>query len=158
MYTKMNGMRLLVRCCSVEGKLSGNRHDPYTVATLSDGRVVGHMPRGKTSPVCSIFIRRGGSITCTVGDRRRYSADLEQGALEIPCKIKFLTSSSVEKEKAEKLETAALSNNETNGLSKFWWGNFWQINAISPNSSKFSTTKILCCTVPKWVAFSSYTC
>ena len=23
---------------------TGNRHDPYAVATLSDGRVVGHMP------------------------------------------------------------------------------------------------------------------
>ena len=115
MYTKMNGMRLLVRCCSVEGKLSGNRHDPYAVATLSDGRVIGHMP-GKISPVCSIFIWRGGSITCAISDCRRYSADLEQGGLEIPCKIKFLTSSSVEKEKAEKLVTAALSNNETNGL------------------------------------------
>ena len=49
---------------------------------------------------------------------------VEQGRLEIlckidSCKIKFLTSSSVEKEKAEKLLTAALSNNETNGLSKF---------------------------------------
>ena len=85
--------------------------------------VVGHMPR-KICPVCSIFIQRGGSITCTVSDRRRYSADLEQGGLEIPCKIKFSTSSSVEKEKAEKLVTAALSNNETNGLSKFWWGIF----------------------------------
>ena len=83
-----------------------------SVATLSDGRVVGHMPR-KISPVCSIFIRRGGSITCTVSDRRRYSADLEQGGLEIPCKIKSSTSSSVEKEKVEKLVTAALSNNET---------------------------------------------
>ena len=97
--------------------------------------------------VCSIFIRRGGSITCTVSDRRRYSADLEQGGLEIPCKIKFSTSSSVEKEKAEKLVTAALSNNETNGLSNFWWGNFWRINAISPNSPKFSTTKLLRYTV-----------
>ena len=97
----MNGMRLLVRCCSVEGKLSGNRHDPYAVATLSDGRVVGHMPR-KISPVCSIFIWHGGAITCTVSDRRRYSADIEQEGLEIPCKIKFSTSSSVEKERRQR--------------------------------------------------------
>ena len=105
---------------------TGNRHNPHAVArTLTDGRVVGHMPRN-ISPVCSIFIRRGGSITCTVSDRRRYSADLEQGGLEIPCKIKFSTSSSVEKdsEKAEKLVTTALSNNETNGLSKFLVGKF----------------------------------
>ena len=57
---------------------TGNRHDPYAVVTLSDGRVVGHMPR-KFSPVCSIFIRCGGSITCTVSDRRRYSADFLTG-------------------------------------------------------------------------------
>ena len=46
---------------------TGNRHDPYAVATLSAGRVVGHVPR-KISPVCSIFIWRGGCITCTVSD------------------------------------------------------------------------------------------
>ena len=97
-------------------KETGNWHDPYAVATQSDGRVVGHMSQ-KFLPLCSIFIQRGGSITCTVSDRRRYSADLEQGGLEIPCKIKLSTLSSVEKEKSEKLVTAALSNNETNGLS-----------------------------------------
>ena len=94
---------------------SGSRHDPYAVATISDGRVVGHVPR-KISPVCAIFIQRGGSITCTVSGHRRYSADLEQGGLEIPCNIKFSTSSSVEKEKAEKLVIAALSYNGTDGL------------------------------------------
>ena len=52
----------------------------------------------------------GGSITCSFSNRRCYSADLEQGGLEILCKIKFLTSNSVEKEKAEKLVIAALSN------------------------------------------------
>ena len=92
---------------------TGNRHDPYAVATLSDG---GHVPR-KISPVCSIFIWRGGSITCTVSDHRCYSADLEQGGLEILCKIKFLTSSLAEKKKAEKLVIAAPSDNETNGPS-----------------------------------------
>ena len=86
------------------------------MATLSDGRIVGHVPQ-RISPVCSIFIRRGGSITCTVSDCRRYSADLEPRGLEISCKIKFSTSSSAEKEKAEKLVIAALSDNENNGPS-----------------------------------------
>ena len=62
----------------------GNRHDPYAVAAVSSGRTVGHVPR-KISPICSIFIRRGGLITCMVTGNRRYSADLEQGGLEIPC-------------------------------------------------------------------------
>ena len=34
---------------------SGNRHDPYAVATISDERAIGHVPR-ELSPVCSIFI------------------------------------------------------------------------------------------------------
>ena len=81
---------------------TGNQHDPYAMATLSDGKIVGHVPQ-KNLPVSSIFIRHGGSITCTVSDHRRYSAELKQGGFEIPCKMKFSTSSSAEKEKAEKL-------------------------------------------------------
>ena len=81
---------------------TGKRHDPYAVATLSDGRIVGHVPR-KILPVCSIFIQCGGSITCTVSDHRCHSADLKQGGFEMPYKMKFLTSSSAEMEKAKKL-------------------------------------------------------
>ena len=51
--------------------------------------------------------QHSGPIICSVSDCRHYSA--EQGGLKIPCKIKFLTSSSVEKEKTE-FVTAALSN------------------------------------------------
>ena len=61
----------------------GNRHNPYVVVTTNDGRVVRHVP--KNSPICSKFIRRGGSITCTVSGHRRYSADLEKEGSEIPC-------------------------------------------------------------------------
>ena len=49
---------------------------------------VGHLPR-KISCVCSLFIRRGGTITCKVSGRRRHSADLLQGGLEIPCQLIF---------------------------------------------------------------------
>jgi len=87
----------------------GNRHDPYAVATVSDGRTVGHVPRN-ISPICSIFIRRRGVITCSVTGSRRYSADLEQGGLEIPCLLKFSTSSFKEKEKAEKLVSTTLES------------------------------------------------
>ena len=54
---------------------TGNRHDPHAVATLGDGRIIGHVPQ-KSLPVCSILIRHGGSITCTVRYHRCYSADL----------------------------------------------------------------------------------
>ena len=46
------------------------------------GVVIGHLPR-KLSKICSLFIRRGGSICCIVTGGRRYSADLPQGGLEI---------------------------------------------------------------------------
>ena len=39
--------------------------------------------------ICSSFIRLGGTITCKVTGPRRYSADLLQGGLEIPCKLIF---------------------------------------------------------------------
>ena len=37
----------------------------------------------------SLFIRRGGSITCEVTGLRQYSHDLVQGRLEIPCLMHF---------------------------------------------------------------------
>ena len=39
--------------------------------------------------VCSLFLRRGGSIHCKVTGSRRYSSDLPQGGLEIPCSLVF---------------------------------------------------------------------
>ena len=47
--------------------------------------MVGHLPK-KTSSTCSLFIRKGGMIDCEVMDpNRKYSRDLPQGSLEIPC-------------------------------------------------------------------------
>ena len=37
----------------------------------------------------SLFIRRGGTIECIVTGTRRYSSDLPQGGLEIPCRLLF---------------------------------------------------------------------
>ena len=37
----------------------------------------------------AFFFRRGGSIRCEVTGGRRYSADLPQGGLEIPCRLLF---------------------------------------------------------------------
>ena len=64
-----------------------NVHDPYAVAVVRYS-IVGHVPR-KFSSICSIFIRKGGTISCQVSGGRRYSADLPQGGLEIPCVLKF---------------------------------------------------------------------
>ena len=65
-----------------------NEHDPYAVAVLKSATVVGHLPR-KVSTLCSLFIRRGGTIHCQITGRRRYSADLPQGGLEVPCRLRF---------------------------------------------------------------------
>jgi hypothetical protein len=65
-----------------------NAHDRYAVAVEKDGRIIGHLRR-KVSRVCAVLLKRGGSIRCTVTGRRRYSADLPQGGLEIPCFVVF---------------------------------------------------------------------
>lgn len=65
-----------------------NPKDRYAVAVKRTGTIVGHLPRS-ISKVCSVFLRRGGVITCTVSGPRRYSSDLLQGGLEVPCILKF---------------------------------------------------------------------
>ena len=64
---------------------------------------VGHLPR-KISCVCSLFIRGGGAITCQVSGRRRHSADLPQGGLEIPWLLTFKGN----KKEVEKLTSRSL--------------------------------------------------
>ena len=65
-----------------------NPSDRYAVAVVKNGTIIGHLPR-RISKVSSILLRRGGFITCIVSGSRRYSADLPQGGLEIPCKLLF---------------------------------------------------------------------
>ena len=61
---------------------------PFALAVMKDGTVVGHIPK-KISSVCSLYLRRGGSIICRVMGSRRYSEYLIQGGLEIPCVLIF---------------------------------------------------------------------
>jgi hypothetical protein len=72
--------------CEIE---EGNTKDRYAVSIVRSGTgVIGHIPR-KISAACSIFIRRGGSIFCKVTGNRRYSHDLVQEGLEVPCVLTF---------------------------------------------------------------------
>ena len=64
-----------------------NDANQYGVAVLKDDTVVSHIPR-KISRICSLFLARGGAITC-IPIGRRYFSDLPQGELEIPCKLAF---------------------------------------------------------------------
>ena len=63
---------------------TGNSSDLYAVAVLKDSTIVGHLHR-KISRICMLSMRRGGTIACLVNGRRKYSADLPQGGMEIPC-------------------------------------------------------------------------
>lgn len=66
----------------------GNAVDRYAIMVKKNGEIVGHLPK-KISTLCSLFIRRGGIIKCEVTGSRRYSYDLIQGGLEIPCDLLF---------------------------------------------------------------------
>ena len=64
---------------------------------------MGHVPR-TISTVCSLFLRRGGgSIECQINGNRRYSRDLPQGGLEIPCVLTFRGGSILTITKVQKL-------------------------------------------------------
>ena len=55
---------------------------------LKTDKIVGHLPK-RISSTCSIFLRKEGMISCTVYGERRYSRDLTEGGLEIPCLLTF---------------------------------------------------------------------
>ena len=69
-------------------KEEGNSHDLYAVAVKQLDSIVGHVPC-MISTLCHLFLSRGGSITCTVTGIRKYSDDLPQGGLEVPCQLTF---------------------------------------------------------------------
>ena len=60
--------------------------------------IVGHVP-GTVSTLCKLFLRHHGSIiSCRIAGGRRYSGDLPQCGMEIPCVLTFMVEqSSVEK-------------------------------------------------------------
>ena len=66
----------------------GNDHNLYAVAMRKYDRIVGHVPR-TISTLCHLFLSSGGTINCTVNGVRRYSTDLPQGGLDVPCKLTF---------------------------------------------------------------------
>ena len=90
----------------------GNSHDPYVVAVSKtiggERKVVGHVPR-RILAISSLFIRRGGIILCEMMGNHRYSADLPQGGLEIPCALHFITDNDKEGKKAKDLFQSTLS-------------------------------------------------
>ena len=84
-----------------------NAHDWYAVAVMKNDVVVGHVP-SKLSRLYTLFIWRGGSILCRLAGRRRYSHDLSQGGLEIPC-VLLLKGLPKEVHKLKRLRSACTS-------------------------------------------------
>ena len=66
----------------------GNTNDIFAVAVQKDAEAVGHVPR-HISCICNLFICRGGLLSCSVTGATRYSSDLPQGRLEVPCYYMF---------------------------------------------------------------------
>ena len=65
-----------------------NAANLFAVAVVKEDTTVGHVPR-KISAICLLFLRKNSMILCKVTGSRRYSEDLPQGGLEIPCTLKF---------------------------------------------------------------------
>ena len=65
----------------------GNPHDRFAVAVMKDRLKIGHVPR-EISKLCCLFLKKGGTLTCTVTVRCRRS-EIEEGSLETPCDLHF---------------------------------------------------------------------
>jgi len=92
----------------------GNAHDIFAVKVTKDGVTIGHVPK-KISSTCSLFISNGGVLLCEITNpNRRYSRDLVQGGLEIPCKFKFQGS----KELTDKAKKLLIISNKGNNDKK----------------------------------------
>ena len=89
----------------------GNRVDPFAVAVVRGDTVIDHVPR-KISSICSLYLRRDGSIVCRVTGSRPFSVALAQGGLEIPCVLTF-QGDAKHTAKAKKLVESALATMTT---------------------------------------------
>ena len=72
-------------CCSREHY---NRTDPFAVAVMKGEDTVGRVPR-RFSCATNLFLQSGGVVSCEISGARRYSRDLPQGGVKIPCVYTF---------------------------------------------------------------------
>lgn len=127
---------------------TSNTFDPFAVAVMrGDTTVIGHVPR-KISSICSLFLRRDGSITCQVTDSRRFSDDLAQGGLEIPCVLRFEGDTKVTA-KAKKLVESALSTTTTVDLLASKKRKVTDASTILPNTAEDSSSQV----TKEWIRF-----
>ena len=81
------------------------------------GIAVGHVPRTILA-VCSMFLLQGDSISCQVTGTRRYSIDLPQGGLELPCRLSFTGPQKVDGKLQKLLDKAPKLPQGTNSSAK----------------------------------------
>ena len=85
---------------------AGNSSDPYAIAVIRMSAIVGHVSR-QISAACSLFLQKDGSSICSIiTGSRRYSSDLPQGGLKVPCLLRF-SGSAKEIAKVRRLLTLA---------------------------------------------------
>ena len=87
MSTERNGTPLSERSSGVRKSLEIIRIPmqlPFTKTVLLSG-----ICHGRMLGVSRFFLRRGGTISCEITGRRKYSHDLPQGGLEVPCVLTF---------------------------------------------------------------------
>ena len=131
-----------VLACEVE---MNNIHDRNAIA-VKKANDVGHLPK-KISLICRLFLEReDSSIQCEVASTRRYSRDLPQGRLEIPCRLHFCGNSTKAKEaslKAQKLVHMALKST------------FWHIGCDEKNNKPDDSVVSVDSMTECWVRFGS---
>ena len=81
-----------------------NYHDPFAVSVIKGSVIIGHVPK-QISAICYAFLGKHNlSIPCKITGSRRYSHDLPQGGMEVPCTLTF-QGQKVFVEKARKMLT-----------------------------------------------------
>jgi len=144
MFIKLYGqIHIWVNGCSARKNMA----TLYAVSVIRDDHIVGHLTHNISTP-CHMLLRSGGTIVSVVNGARRYSADLEQGGLEIPCRLIFrgITNESIEKVKS-KLKRApkecceAVAQSESSEVSIKQRGDNSQISTIIVPSADITIVK-----------------
>ena len=66
-----------------------NYRDPFAASVMKGSVIVGHLPR-KIPAICYVFLGKHNSpISCKITVSRKYSQDLPQGGMEVPCTFTF---------------------------------------------------------------------
>lgn len=114
MYIRIHGSQLSMSNLYVGEKIAIHVTDmPWL---LKGEEIVGHVPQ-YMSTACSLFMRRGGSVYCTITERRRYSRDLPQGGMEVLCLFRFVGNGGELKKLKSFFKTSPISSDNGNHLS-----------------------------------------